>query len=76
MTHDAETEVALILRAASFAAGKRRTQKRKGADGLPYITHQLAVASGAGDGNSVGRVSREAAQAREAPMPGARRRMA
>lgn len=45
MTHDAETEVALILRAASFAAGKHRTQKRKGADGLPYITHPLAVAS-------------------------------
>ena len=44
MTHDAETEVALILRAASFAAGKHRTQKRKGADGLPYITHPLAVA--------------------------------
>ncbi len=40
-----ETEVALILRAASFAAHKHRSQKRKGAGKLPYITHPLDVAN-------------------------------
>lgn len=45
MTDDTQTEVALVLRAASFAAHKHRSQKRKGADGLPYITHPLDVAS-------------------------------
>ncbi len=40
-----ETEVALILRAASFAAHKHRSQKRKGVGKLPYITHPLDVAN-------------------------------
>lgn len=36
---------AKILRAASFAAGKHRFQKRKGADAEPYINHPLEVAN-------------------------------
>jgi guanosine-3',5'-bis(diphosphate) 3'-pyrophosphohydrolase len=42
---DTETEVALVLRAASFGADRHRKQKRKGVGGLPYINHPLAVAS-------------------------------
>jgi GTP diphosphokinase / guanosine-3',5'-bis(diphosphate) 3'-diphosphatase len=34
-----------ILRAASFAAKKHKEQKRKGADGEPYINHTLEVAN-------------------------------
>ena len=34
-----------ILAAASFAADKHRSQKRKGSDGQPYINHPLEVAS-------------------------------
>ncbi len=34
----------LIVRAASFAADKHRKQRRKGADGNPYINHPLEVA--------------------------------
>lgn len=36
--------VALILKAASFAAEKHRHQRRKDADASPYINHPLAVA--------------------------------
>ncbi|MDD5036186.1 MAG: HD domain-containing protein [Methylococcaceae bacterium] len=36
--------IALIFRAASFAAHKHRDQQRKGAEASPYINHPLAVA--------------------------------
>lgn len=38
-------DVGLILRALEFAAGRHRTQKRKGADQSPYINHPIQVAS-------------------------------
>jgi GTP diphosphokinase / guanosine-3',5'-bis(diphosphate) 3'-diphosphatase len=37
--------LAKFIEAASFAAKKHRTQKRKGADGEPYINHPLEVAN-------------------------------
>ncbi len=36
---------AVIMQAASFAAKKHRSQKRKGDDGEPYINHPLEVAN-------------------------------
>lgn len=39
------SDLAKILRAASFAAKKHKDQKRKGSDGEPYINHPLEVAS-------------------------------
>jgi (p)ppGpp synthase/HD superfamily hydrolase len=42
---ETETEIAIVLRAASFAARKHQSQTRKGVDELPYITHPLDVAS-------------------------------
>ena len=36
--------VALILRAAQFAAHKHRDQRRKGASASPYINHPIALA--------------------------------
>lgn len=39
------TDLALILKAASFAAEKHRMQRRKDADASPYINHPLALAS-------------------------------
>lgn len=38
------TEIALILNAAKFAAWKHKKQKRKDAEGTPYINHPLEVA--------------------------------
>lgn len=38
------SDTTLLLRAASFAARHHRRQKRKGADGEPYINHPIAVA--------------------------------
>jgi GTP diphosphokinase / guanosine-3',5'-bis(diphosphate) 3'-diphosphatase len=40
-----DTELALLLRALSFAAEKHRNQRRKDAEALPYINHPIAVAS-------------------------------
>lgn len=40
-----QDEVGLILRALEFAAGRHRTQKRKGEDQSPYINHPIQVAS-------------------------------
>ena len=37
--------LANLLKAASFAAKKHRSQKRKGDDGEPYINHPLEVAN-------------------------------
>lgn len=34
----------IVIRAADFAAHKHRDQRRKGANGCPYINHPLAVA--------------------------------
>jgi len=39
------SDIAKLLRAASFAAKKHKIQKRKGADGEPYINHPLEVAN-------------------------------
>jgi guanosine-3',5'-bis(diphosphate) 3'-pyrophosphohydrolase len=38
------SDVALILRAASFAAHKHRNQRRKDAEASPYINHPLELA--------------------------------
>ena len=39
------SDLALVLRAASFSADRHRHQKRKGYDPPPYINHPLEVAS-------------------------------
>ncbi len=39
-----ETELARLLRAASFAADKHSNQRRKNVEASPYINHPLAVA--------------------------------
>lgn len=41
---DREADVARVLRAASFAAEKHRTQRRKDIEASPYINHPLALA--------------------------------
>ena len=38
------SDIALILKAASFSAGKHRDQRRKDAGSSPYINHPLALA--------------------------------
>jgi guanosine-3',5'-bis(diphosphate) 3'-pyrophosphohydrolase len=38
-------DIALILRAAAFAADKHRNQRRKDADASPYINHPIALAN-------------------------------
>ena len=40
---NASTEVALVLKAAAFAADKHRMQRRKDAEASPYINHPLAL---------------------------------
>ena len=39
------SDLAKVLRAASYAAKQHKGQKRKGSDGEPYINHPLEVAS-------------------------------
>jgi GTP diphosphokinase / guanosine-3',5'-bis(diphosphate) 3'-diphosphatase len=39
-----ETPIALILRAAAFAAEKHRDQRRKNREASPYINHPIALA--------------------------------
>lgn len=39
-----QTRVAILLKAAFFAADKHRMQRRKDADASPYINHPLALA--------------------------------
>lgn len=38
-------DISIILRAASFAADKHRTQRRKDAAATPYVNHPLALAT-------------------------------
>ena len=45
MPNDSQPQIALVLRAAEFAAVRHRDQRRKGKDGSPYINHPLALAS-------------------------------
>ena len=45
MTDTAASDLALLLRAASFSADRHRYQSRKGHDPPPYINHPLEVAS-------------------------------
>lgn len=40
-----EAPTALLLRAVAFAADKHRTQRRKDAEGSPYINHPIALAT-------------------------------
>jgi|SRR5215213_2529536 len=40
-----KSDIAKFIEAAGFAAKKHRNQKRKGADGEPYINHPLEVAN-------------------------------
>jgi len=44
MASKKRSDIALILKAASFAAEKHRSQRRKDADASPYINHPLALA--------------------------------
>lgn len=39
-----ESQLTLVLRAASFAADRHRNQRRKDAEASPYINHPLALA--------------------------------
>ena len=41
----AGSDLALVMDAASFAADRHRTQRRKDAEASPYINHPLALAS-------------------------------
>ena len=45
MTDAAGSDLALVLRAASFSADRHRSQFRKGVDASPYINHPIAVAT-------------------------------
>lgn len=38
------TDIAIVIKAARFAADKHRQQRRKDADASPYINHPIAVA--------------------------------
>src|SRR4051794_38560648 len=40
-----QTDLALVLKAAEFAAEKHRMQRRKDVDASPYINHPLALAN-------------------------------
>lgn len=44
-TDHSEVSVALILRAAAFAAERHRDQRRKGSAAAPYINHPLGLAN-------------------------------
>ena len=39
------TSMAMVLKAADFAAKKHRDQRRKDAEGTPYINHPIGVAN-------------------------------
>ena len=44
MKHPPENDLALLLKALSFAAHKHRDQRRKDAEASPYINHPIALA--------------------------------
>lgn len=46
-------DIAIVLRAASFAAYKHRNQRRKDADSSPYINHPLGLARVLGEDGAV-----------------------
>ncbi len=39
-----EEDISLLLTAVQFSAEKHKTQRRKGAEGSPYVNHPIAVA--------------------------------
>ena len=39
-----EEDLSLLLKAVKFSADKHKTQRRKGAEGSPYINHPIDVA--------------------------------
>lgn len=39
-----EADISLVLKAVKFSAEKHKTQRRKGAEGTPYINHPIDVA--------------------------------
>ncbi len=39
-----EEDISLLLKAVNFSAEKHKSQRRKGAEGSPYINHPIAVA--------------------------------
>ncbi|HCX28688.1 MAG TPA: phosphohydrolase, partial [Blastocatellia bacterium] len=39
-----EEDVSLLLKAVKFSAEKHKTQRRKGAEGSPYVNHPIGVA--------------------------------
>lgn len=39
-----ENDISLILKALTFSAEKHKNQRRKGAEGSPYINHPINVA--------------------------------
>ena len=43
-----ETDLTLILSAASFAAARHRDQRRKDAESSPYINHPLGLSASLG----------------------------
>lgn len=45
MPDDCQPQIALILRAAQFAAERHRDQRRKGSEAAPYINHPLSLAN-------------------------------
>jgi guanosine-3',5'-bis(diphosphate) 3'-pyrophosphohydrolase len=44
VSESADDSTVMLLRATAFAERKHRGQPRKGADGVPYITHPIEVA--------------------------------
>lgn len=42
---ESDTDISLILHAASFAAHKHRDQRRKNVEASPYINHPIALAN-------------------------------
>jgi len=40
----AEEDLSVVLKAVKFSADKHKTQRRKGAEGSPYINHPIDVA--------------------------------
>ncbi len=45
MSSSSPSPLSEVLRAADFAAGKHRDQRRKDKEGTPYINHPIGVAN-------------------------------